>query len=123
MSCCSEKEIKYDELCNLVKANKMTLIDVRTFQELKDVGLIPGSLNIPLAEVEDAFRLLPNEFEKKYGSSQPSKNDENIIITCRSGRRAKDAIQILEKLGYNKIRCYCGSFLDWVEKGGKVVFP
>ncbi|XP_076332037.1 rhodanese domain-containing protein CG4456-like [Tachypleus tridentatus] len=123
MSCCAEKEIKYDELCDLIKANKITLIDVRTSQELKDVGLIPGSLNIPLAEIEDAFHLPPNEFKKKYGSFQPSKTDENVIITCRSGRRAADAIQKLEKLAYNKIRCYCGSFLDWVEKGGKVVFP
>ncbi|XP_022242233.1 thiosulfate sulfurtransferase/rhodanese-like domain-containing protein 1 [Limulus polyphemus] len=123
MSSCIEKEIKFEELCNLLKTSKITLLDVRTFQELTDVGLIPGSMNIPLAELENAFHLSPDEFQNKYGFLQPSKNDESIVITCRSGRRAKEGVEKMEKLGYNKVRCYCGSFLEWKEKGRKVVFP
>ncbi|XP_013788659.1 uncharacterized protein LOC106472554 [Limulus polyphemus] len=95
-------EVSFEELSALINASDVTLIDVRTPEELKEVGMIPTSVNVPLAEVEQAFQLPSNEFKEKYGFPLPSKDDGNVVMTCRSGRRATDAIIIVRKFGYDK---------------------
>ena len=41
-------DISYDQLVEILKNNKATVIDVRNPEELKDYGAIPGAVNIPL---------------------------------------------------------------------------
>ena len=98
---------------------------------------------IPLLvpEVESAFVKTDEEFLAQYGFPKPAKDATNVVIGCRSGRRAATAIGMLEKLGYNSLmyvfvinffikisykgnivlhRIYKGSFLDWVANGGPI---
>ncbi|XP_076322026.1 uncharacterized protein LOC143231367 [Tachypleus tridentatus] len=95
-------EVSFEELGVLINASNVTLIDVRTPEELKEVGMIPSSVNVPLAEVEQAFQLPSDKFKEKYGFPLPSKDDGNVVMTCRSGRRATEAIIIVRKFGYDK---------------------
>ena len=73
----------------LIKNNKIDLIlDVRTEVERNSLGFYPGSINI---STNNLATMMP----KMY----PNKNNL-IIIYCNSGQRARNATEILHKLGY-----------------------
>lgn len=75
------------------------ILDVRT-QEEYDQGHIPGAIVIPDTEIKArAEEVLPDK-------------DEMILVYCRSGRRSKNAAQILVELGYTNILEF-GGILDW----------
>ncbi|NFV13692.1 rhodanese-like domain-containing protein [Clostridium sp. FAM 1755] len=66
------------------------IIDVRTYKEFSN-GHIPKSLNIPI-----------NEFKNTILSKNIDK-DTKIIIYCNNGIRAKNASNLLDKLGFTNI--------------------
>lgn len=75
------------------------ILDVRT-QEEYDQGHIPGAVLIPDYEIEaKAEEVLTDK-------------DQQILVYCRSGRRSKNAAQILVELGYTNIKEF-GGILDW----------
>ncbi len=75
------------------------ILDVRTQAEY-DQGHIPGVIVIPDTEVKaKAEEMLPDK-------------EQLILVYCRSGRRSKNAAQILAELGYTNIREF-GGIIDW----------
>ncbi|GIY30830.1 hypothetical protein CEXT_656131 [Caerostris extrusa] len=112
--------IKFDSLKEKLLNHDIILIDVREPSELKDDGKIPNSVNIPLGQIGDAFKMTGSEFQSKYGIAKPDAEKKPFVLSCRSGKRATDAYQKLCNLGYNNIEIYSGSFLDWVKNGGLV---
>ena len=75
------------------------ILDVRT-QEEYDEGHIPDAILIPDTEVE-------NRAEEEL----PDK-EQLILVYCRSGRRSKQAAQILANLGYSNVKEF-GGIIDW----------
>lgn len=75
------------------------ILDVRTAEEYAQ-GYIPGAVLLPLDDVrERAEQVLPAK-------------DQLLLVYCRSGRRSKEACQILVELGYTNIKEF-GGILDW----------
>ncbi|CAD8167358.1 unnamed protein product [Paramecium pentaurelia] len=62
-------------------------IDCRNPVEFKTTGIVPGSLMIPLFQIENQLDLIPK--------------DKTLHIYCRSGARAKTAATILQRHGYS----------------------
>ncbi|XP_068233974.1 uncharacterized protein [Palaemon carinicauda] len=114
-----KNDIKFETL--YYSLDKFNIIDIRRKDELTQLGMIPGSNNLPLQEIEDALDLSEEAFKAKYGFPKLSPDDDTIVLTCRSGRRVRVADQILRSRGFTKQRIYYGSFLDWVMRGGPVV--
>ena len=79
--------------------SEYVILDVRTEEEFAQ-GHIPGAILIPDYEIREEAE-----------SSLPDK-DALILVYCRSGRRSKNAAQILAELGYTNIREF-GGILDW----------
>ncbi len=75
------------------------ILDVRTQEEF-DQGHIPGAILIPNTEIE--ARALEELTDR----------DQLILVYCRSGRRSKQAAEILAALGYTNIREF-GGIIDW----------
>ncbi|MCF7202830.1 rhodanese-like domain-containing protein [Pseudomonas oligotrophica] len=67
-----------------------TLIDVRTPEEFAD-GALPGALNIETADLA-----------AQIAEVAPDK-DAPVVLYCRTGRRAGEAQQLLESLGYRQV--------------------
>jgi len=115
------QDIEYDELKQGLDDDTLVLVDVRDSEELKVQGRIPKAVNIPLPEIPDAFRnLSDDQFKEKYGFA---KNAENLVFSCRSGRRAEAAINHVYEgasASAQPFRLYRGSFMDWEAKGGPV---
>ncbi|XP_042892773.1 rhodanese domain-containing protein CG4456-like [Penaeus japonicus] len=104
--------IEFEELAEGLLNNSVVLIDVRNRWELQETGKLPRSQNVPLPEFKSAFALSPEEFLKEYGFVKPEPEDENVVLTCRSGRRILLAWDAIEPFGYCKVRLYFGSYLD-----------
>lgn len=73
----------------LIQSNKFDVIlDVRTNLEQATLGIYPGSVHIPSADIE---RMVPNQYPNKQ---------TRILIYCNTGHRARMAADKLHALGY-----------------------
>ncbi|KRF01828.1 hypothetical protein ASG87_09970 [Frateuria sp. Soil773] len=76
------------------------LLDVRTPEEYRD-GHIAGALNVPVEQLAARHGALG--FDR----------GQDIVVYCKSGRRAARARQILQSLGYTRVRLLEGSADAW----------
>lgn len=95
------------ELKKKIAENKQhTLLDVRTNEEWKDTGIIPGSVMI---EMQDLPKLLDDglSFEGK----------EPVIVICRSGVRSAEVTNYLvNRFGLNAMNL-TGGVIAWYQLG------
>ena len=107
-ACVDTKDNKEAEYMNITaeEAKKIMdtesdyiILDVRTEEEFAQ-GHIPGAMLIPDYTIRE-----------KAETALPDK-DALILVYCRSGRRSKNAAQILAELGYSNIREF-GGIMSW----------
>lgn len=70
--------------------NKKIILDVRTAEEFSQ-GSIPGSINIPLQDLQQNINVLPK--------------DGHVTVVCESGGRAMMAEMILKQQGFSNVEC------------------
>ena len=99
----AEGEVSFEAVNTGVASGKMVLVDVREPDEFVS-GHIPGSINLPLSRFSP--EMLPV--------------GDNVVLTCRSGRRAGQARMLVEATGRRDVGVYLGSMLDWTAKKGPV---
>ncbi|XP_030621435.1 thiosulfate:glutathione sulfurtransferase-like [Chanos chanos] len=115
----SDKEITYDELKALMGPDSgLILVDVRSKDEWGK-GHIPGSINMPLENVETDLSLDAAAFKAKYGVAKPPLDYPTLVFHCQTGRRSGIATEKARNLGFVKARNYTGSYKEWSEKEGK----
>ncbi|XP_017037906.1 rhodanese domain-containing protein CG4456 [Drosophila kikkawai] len=105
----------YEEVKDVPNHPKKYLFDVRNETELKETGVLPASINIPLPELEKALNLPNEEFTKAYGREKPSP-DAVLIFSCKAGGRAARAANLAGTLGYTNAKAYAGSWTEWEAK-------
>lgn len=117
MSTSTEKpSASFEEIECATTDENILVIDVREPLELQESGVIPGSINIPLGEVENVLRdMPPEEFKARYGKEKPPL-DFPIILSCRSGKRSAQAQEIANRLGFSNVKNFEGGWLDWEER-------
>ncbi|XP_019630532.1 PREDICTED: thiosulfate sulfurtransferase/rhodanese-like domain-containing protein 1 [Branchiostoma belcheri] len=114
----SAGEVTFSELKEGLTSGDLQVFDVWRPEELQQDGRMVGSTNIPLDELEAALLMSDGEFQEQYGVRKPQKEDENIVLTCRSGRRTKLALPIVHRLGYTRARIYAGGIIEWKKHHG-----
>ena len=72
------------------EAENAVLLDVRTPQEYRE-GHIPGSINIPLQQLDKAI----DAYENK---AVP------LFVYCHSGARSRQAMAMLQHMGYTNVQ-------------------
>jgi len=92
------------------------VVDVRNQDEVLETGKLKYGLTeahtIPLPELELALKLGEDEFRGKYNFQKPQETDE-VIFSCRSGKRSVAASIIAERSGLRNVFNYTGGALDW----------
>jgi phage shock protein E len=78
------------------------VLDVRTPKEFAE-GHVPGAINISHDELE--ARLPELEADR----------DRDVVVYCRSGKRAGIALDMLEKAGFKRLYHLEGDYLGWAE--------
>ncbi|MFB7591308.1 rhodanese-like domain-containing protein [Streptomyces sp. NPDC056169] len=76
------------------------LLDVRTPGEFR-TSHIPGSYNVPLSTL------------REHRAELRSHLDEEVVLVCRSGQRAKEAEQALAQAGLPNLRVLEGGITAW----------
>lgn len=83
------------------QASNAVLVDVRTPGEYRD-GHIPGSINVPLQQIEDI-------------NLEVSDVSTPLYVYCRSGVRSRQATAVLQEMGYEEVH-NIGGILDYKGK-------
>ncbi|MEY8214841.1 MAG: rhodanese-like domain-containing protein [Colwellia sp.] len=97
----SAKDISQSQLQQIMKHDKQVVVlDVRTVEEFEE-GHIPNAVNIP-----------HKELKARLAELSGAKNTQ-VVIYCRSGRRAEVARQVLVKSGFNQLDHLSGDFNEW----------
>lgn len=84
------------------------VLDVRTPEEFV-TGHVPGAVNIPYDQVAARLAEVPK--------------DKDVVLYCRSGRRAGMAAEVLAANGYTRLKHLEGDVAAWIEKGRPVETP
>lgn len=85
-----------DELESI--ADEQMLIDVRNEDEVDEMGMIPGAINIPV--------------DKLRGNLCKLDKSKEILVYCQVGLRGHVALRLLTNLGY-QVRNLTGGFKTW----------
>lgn len=85
----------------------MTVLDVRTAEEFA-AGHVPGARNIPVAELQARIAELA------------AARDRDLVLYCRTGRRAATAAGILGTNGFLRLLHLEGDMQGWSEGGHRV---
>ena len=86
----------------------VVVLDVRSPEEFA-AGHVPGALNIPFDQVAQRFAEVPQ--------------DKDVVLYCRSGRRAGIAAEALAAQGYTRLMHLEGDMPAWIEQGRPVEKP
>lgn len=100
---------KIDNPASKKDSSGVLLLDVRTVNEYNN-GHIPGAINIPVAELPDALAKL-------------SDKSQQIVVYCRSGKRAGRAISFLDKQGFQNLVHLEGDYSAWEAQGLPIEKP
>ncbi|KAF5909008.1 thiosulfate sulfurtransferase/rhodanese-like domain-containing protein 3, partial [Clarias magur] len=92
--------VSYEQVKKLLLERTGVLIDVREPWELREYGGIPGSINVPLGQLQEALQLKPAEFQERYGGEMPAIGDR-VVFTCLAGVRAQKALEAAQSLRYS----------------------
>jgi hydroxyacylglutathione hydrolase len=85
--------------------NGAVVLDVRGVGEWT-AGHVPGSLNVPVGELESRFQDLPR--------------DRPLLVHCQTGLRAGIAASLLRAGGFTDVRVFPGGFSEWRAAGQPV---
>lgn len=95
------KETTQSQLLVMMESDEdFLLLDVRSIEEFTE-SHITGAVNIPHEQIQQNISLLT-----------PYK-DKNIVVYCRSGRRAQIAIDALRKNNFQRVSHLQGDFQQW----------
>ena len=117
----ASKTYSFSEISKIVTSPspRIVLIDAREPSELQSTGRIPGAKNLPINGSPDGLFLPAEDFEEKFGWEKPKSSDE-LVFYCKAGVRSRAAAGIARMAGWTQVSEYPGSWLDWVENGGKI---
>lgn len=73
----------------LQKGENVTILDVRTLPEYREVRMAASTLHVPLDQIT------PESLRSVFGST-----DQSFYVLCRSGKRAQMAADLLSRAGY-----------------------
>ena len=81
------------------------VLDVRSPEEYAG-GHVPGAVNIPYDQIASRLAEVPK--------------DKDVVLYCKSGRRAGIAAEVLAGQGYERLQHLEGDIVAWVDKGRPV---
>lgn len=98
----TDNELNAHQVFQMQSEGTATLVDVRTAEEYRS-GHIRGAIHIPLSEISSrSINIEP---------------EDQIVLYCRSGRRARIAAGILSDRGFSNISILNGQFSGWRASG------
>jgi rhodanese-related sulfurtransferase len=89
-----------------------TIVDTRTYEQRRDVGLVPGAVVIDRTVFE--WRLDP---ASPWHDDWVADHDQRVIVVCREGYSSSLAVASLLDLGLHRATDVIGGVDAWREAG------
>jgi rhodanese-related sulfurtransferase len=86
----------------------LVVLDVRSPEEFA-AGHVPGAVNVPYDQVAARLAEVPK--------------DKDLVLYCRSGRRAAIAAEVLAQNGYTRLHHLEGDMPAWLAQGRPTEAP
>ena len=93
----------------LSEDNNSVVLDVRTLDEVEELGIIPEALNIDIFKGQGFI----DEIQKLDTS-------KNYFVYCKAGGRIAQACAIMNQLGFEKTYNLLGGFTEWEGKVNQI---
>mmetsp|Transcript_33254 Transcript_33254/g.38719 ORF Transcript_33254/g.38719 Transcript_33254/m.38719 type:complete len:130 (-) Transcript_33254:88-477(-) len=129
MGNCVSNNVDYAEVRDAIATRQsgstdVLLVDVRSPSEVRETGMIPTAINVPVSDVERVLSsaTTPAAFEECYRVPKPDQVKTMLIFYCAHGVRGVMGRRTAASLGYQRTRVYFGSWSDWAKRsaaGGK----
>ncbi len=97
----TDKTITQKKFQRLSKKKNTVILDVRTTEEYK-AGHIPSATQIDVLQTED--------FKARVAGLDKNKT---YLLYCRSGKRSRDAMNIMKDMGFTRLFDLEGGFSGW----------
>jgi hydroxyacylglutathione hydrolase len=97
--------VSLEDVADRLGNRNAMVLDVRGEGEWR-AGHIPGSINLPLGELESRSAELPR--------------DRPLVVHCLSGGRAAIAASLLKARGFEQVVQFPGGFGEWSSRGERV---
>ena len=107
----SASTVDYDELSRRIEDGDVSWVLLNVLPRAAfEAGRIPGSLNLPLAELAE-----------QAGEVLPARDQETAVYCVSSAcSLARQGVILLRNLGYTRVREYPGGMEEWSERGGRI---
>lgn len=93
------QSINTDVLTKMITEKEdMVIVDLRE-PELFQAGRVPDAINIPFAEIQSKFTILPK--------------DKKIVFVCHTGRMGTESGRLLLENGYSQVFNMEGGMAKW----------
>jgi phage shock protein E len=89
-------------------ADHVFVLDVRSPEEFSE-GHVPGAVNVPYDQIAARIAEVPK--------------NKDVVLYCRSGRRAGIAAEVLAANGYSRLSHLEGDMPGWIAQGRPVAKP
>ena len=89
-------------------ADHLFVLDVRSPEEFSE-GHVPGAVNVPYDQIAARIAEVPK--------------NKDVVLYCRSGRRAGIAAEVLAANGYSRLSHLEGDMPGWIAQGRPVAKP
>ncbi|MDG1660318.1 MAG: rhodanese-like domain-containing protein [Winogradskyella sp.] len=93
----------------LSKDNNSVVLDVRTLDEVEELGIIPEALHIDIFKGQGFIDEIQNLDTSK-----------NYFVYCKAGGRSAQACAIMNQLGFEKTYNLLGGFTEWEGKVNQI---
>ena len=93
-----------DAFYHKIKSEEYQLIDLRENNEIKKIGTIKNSLNIPFQDFLDSFK------------NNSSKFNKNLLLFCAIGERSTLANQVIRSYDIFNSYHLIGGIKEWIKK-------
>ena len=132
------KEMSVTTTSELMSLGLAEIVDVREDWEREIYPSIPGAVVLPLYTIKGFCGTLSKEEAETIEDDEPtvadmpglirmlnSHRDKGALLlcVCKSGNRSKDAIRLLNALGYTQVFGVSGGMQAWEEAGLPMYLP
>ena len=93
-----------DAFNHKIKSEEYQLIDLRENNEIKKIGTIKNSINIPFQDFLDSFK------------NNSSKFNKNLLLFCAIGERSTLATQVIKSYDIFNSYHLIGGIKEWIKK-------
>ena len=103
------EQVSTEKLDYIISKNNYTIIDVRSPMDIETQGTIPGAINIPLDNIDDAVDKNKKEYNPVFDSSGP------FLFCCTGGVMSYMASIKVQEKGIKNVFNLAGGHSAWLK--------